>query len=137
MTVDRCAAVFPSDENMACNLQYVAGSRGKEENHFLFGCKSEEDRHIDHMLTGAEEDPRKIAMSRMLDSLLTHTETMTATETMEQEYKDRYDLKRLLREHDYAAGLIAGPHLLAMLGKTHDARTVDKIKRSPSFEWLR
>ena len=89
------------------------------------------------MLTGAEEDPRKIAMSRMLDSLLTHTETMTATETMEQEYKDRYDLKRLLREHDYAAGLIAGPHLLAMLGKTHDARTVDKIKRSPSFEWLR
>ncbi len=92
MTVDRCAAVFPSDENMACNLQYVAGSRGKEENHFLFGCKSEEDRHIDHMLTGAEEDPRKIAMSRMLDSLLTHTETMTATETMEQEYKDRYDL---------------------------------------------
>ena len=137
MTVDRCAAVFPSDENMACNLQYVAGTRGKEENHFLFGCKSEEDRHIDHMLTGAEEDPRKIAMSRMLDSLLTHTETMTATETMEQEYKDRYDLKRLLREHDYAAGLIAGPHLLAMLGKTHDARTVDKIKRSPSFEWLR
>lgn len=137
MTVDRCAAVFPSDENMACNLQYVAGSRGKEENHFLFGCKSEEDRHIDHMLTGAEEDPRKIAMSRMLDSLLTHTETMTATETMEQEYKDRYDLKRLLREHDYVAGLIAGPHLLAMLGKTHDARTVDKIKRSPSFEWLR
>ena len=81
----------------------------KEENHFLFGCKSEEDRHIDHMLTGAEEDPRKIAMSRMLDSLLTHTETMTATETMEQEYKDRYDLKRLLREHDYAAGLIARP----------------------------
>ena len=137
MTVDRCAAVFPSDENSACNLQYVAGTRGKEENHFLFGCKSEEDRHIDHMLTGAEEDPRKIAMSRMLDSLLTHTETMTATETMEQEYKDRYDLKRLLREHDYAAGLIAGPHLLAMLGKTHDARTVDKIKRSPSFEWLR
>ena len=89
------------------------------------------------MLTGAEEDPRKIAMSRMLDSLLTHTETMTATETMEQEYKDRYDLHRLLREHDYAAGLIAGPHLLAMLGKTHDAKTVDKIKRSPSFEWLR
>lgn len=137
MTVDRCAALFPSDSNSACNLQYVAGTRGKEENHFLFGCKSEEDRHIDHMLTGAEEDPRKIAMSRMLDSLLTHTETMTATETMEQEYKDRYDLKRLLREHDYAAGLIAGPHLLAMLGKTHDARTVDKIKRSPSFEWLR
>ena len=137
MTVDRCAAVFPSDENMACNLQYVAGSRGKEENHFLFGCKSEEDRHIDHMLTGAEEDPKKIAMSRMLDSLLTHTETMTATETMEQEYKDRYDLKRLIREHDYAAGLIAGPHLLAMLGKAHDMRTVDKIKRSPSFEWLR
>ena len=137
MTVDRCAALFPSDSNSACNLQYVAGTRGKEENHFLFGCKSEEDRHIDHMLTGVEEDPRKIAMSRMLDSLLTHTETMTATETMEQEYKDRYDLKRLLREHDYAAGLIAGPHLLAMLGKTHDARTVDKIKRSPSFEWLR
>ena len=137
MTVDRCAAVFPSNENMACNLQYVAGSRGKEENHFLFGCKSEEDRHIDHMLTGAEEDPKKIAMSRMLDSLLTHTEIMTATETMEQEYKDRYDLKRLIREHDYAAGLIAGPHLLAMLGKSHDARTVDKIKRSPSFEWLR
>lgn len=137
MTVDRCAALFPSDSNSACNLQYVAGTRGKEENHFLFGCKSEEDRHIDHMLTGAEEDPRKIAMSRMLDSLLTHTETMTATETMEQEYKDRYNLKRLLREHDYAAGLIAGPHLLAMLGKTHDARTVDKIKRSPSFEWLR
>lgn len=109
MTVDRCAALFPSDSNSACNLQYVAGTRGKEENHFLFGCKSEEDRHIDHMLTGAEEDPRKIAMSRMLDSLLTHTETMTATETMEQEYKDRYDLKRLLREHDYAAGLIAGP----------------------------
>lgn len=47
----------------------------------------------------------------MLDALLTHTEVMTATETMEQEYKDRYDLKRLLREHDYAAGLIAGPHL--------------------------
>ena len=108
MTVDRCAALFPSDSNSACNLQYVAGTRGKEENHFLFGCKSEEDRHIDHMLTGAEEDPRKIAMSRMLDSLLTHTETMTATETMEQEYKDRYDLKRLLREHDYAAGTETG-----------------------------
>ena len=73
----------------------------------------------------------------MLDALLTHTEVMTATETMEQEYKDRYDLKRLLREHDYAAGLIVGPHLLAMLGKSHDKRTVDKIKRSPSFEWLR
>lgn len=137
MTVDRCAAVFPSDANLPCNLQYVAGSRGKEENHFLFGCKSEEERHVDHMLTGAEEDPREIARTRMLDALLTHTEVMTATETMEQEYKDRYDLKRLLREHDYAAGLIAGPHLLAMLGKSHDKRTVDKIKRSPSFEWLR
>ena len=100
MTVDRCAAVFPSDANLPCNLQYVAGSRGKEENHFLFGCKSEEERHVDHMLTGAEEDPREIARTRMLDALLTHTEVMTATETMEQEYKDRYDLKRLLREHD-------------------------------------
>lgn len=137
MTVDRCAALFPSDSNSACNLQYVAGTRGKEENHFLFGCKPEDERHTDHMLTGAEEDPKQIAMTRMLNSLLTHAESLTATETAEQEYKDRYDLKRLLREHDYAAGLIAGPHLLAMLGKAHDAKTVDKIKRSPSFEWLR
>lgn len=137
MTVDRCAALFPSDSNSACNLQYVAGTRGKEENHFLFGCKPEDERHTDHMLTGAEEDPKQIAMTRMLNSLLTHAEPLTATETAEQEYKDRYDLKRLLREHDYAAGLIAGPHLLAMLGKAHDAKTVDKIKRSPSFEWLR
>ena len=137
MTVDRCAALFPSDSNSACNLQYVAGTRGKEENHFLFGCKPEDERHTDHMLTGAEEDPKQIAMTRMLNSLLTHAEPLTVTETAEQEYKDRYDLKRLLREHDYAAGLIAGPHLLAMLGKAHDAKTVDKIKRSPSFEWLR
>lgn len=137
MTVDRCAALFPSDSNSACNLQYVAGTRGKEENHFLFGCKPEDERHTDHMLTGAEEDPKQIAVTRMLNSLLTHAEPLTATETAEQEYKDRYDLKRLLREHDYAAGLIAGPHLLAMLGKAHDAKTVDKIKRSPSFEWLR
>ena len=137
MTVDRCAALFPSDANLPCNLQYVAGTRGKEENHFLFGCKPEEERHTDHLLTGADEDPRAIAMTRMLNAMLTHTETLTATETAEQEYRDRYDLKRLLREHDYAAGLIAGPHLLAMLGRSHDARTVDRIKRSPSFEWLR
>lgn len=137
MTVDRCAAMFPSNANPPCNLQYVAGTRGKEENHFLFGCKSEEARHVDHLLTGAQEDPREIALSRMLDALLTRTDTLTAVETSERERKDRHDLRRLLREHDYAAGLISGPHLIAMLGRSHDAATVAKIKHSPSFEWLR
>lgn len=137
MTVDRCAAMFPSNANPPCNLQYVAGTRGKEENHFLFGCKDEEARHVDHLLTGAQEDPREIALSRMLDALLTRTDTLTAVETGEREHRDRYDLRRLLREHDYAAGLISGPHLLAMLGRSHDKATVDRIKRSPSFEWLR
>ena len=88
------------------------------------------------MLTGAEE-ARKIAAQPHARLTIHPHGNHDRGETMEQEYKDRYDLKRLLREHDYAAGLIAGPHLLAMLGKTHDARTVDKIKRSPSFEWLR
>lgn len=137
MTVDRCAAMFPSNANLPCNLQYVAGTRGKEENHFLFGCKNEEARRVDHILTGATEDPREIALSRMLDALLTRTDTLTAVETGEREHKDRSDLRRLLREHDYAAGMISGPHLLAMLARSHDARTVERIKRSPSFEWLR
>ncbi len=137
MTVDRCAAMFPSNANPPCNLQYVAGTRGKEENHFLFGCKSEEARHVDHLLTGAQEDPREIALSRMLDALLTRTDTLTAVETSERERMNRHDLRRLLREHDYAAGLISGPHLLAMLSRSHDAATVAKIKHSPSFEWLR
>lgn len=137
MTVDRCAALFPANANVKCNLQYVAGTRGKEENHFLFGCKPEDERITDHLLSGAEEDPHKIALMRMKTALLTQPENLTATETAEREWKDRYDLKRLLREHDYAAGLIAGPHLLAMLGKSHDAKTVEKIRKSPSFEWLR
>ena len=137
MTVDRCAALFPANANIRCNLQYVAGTRGKEENHFLFGCKPKDERLVDHLLSGAEEDPHEIALSRMKTALLAQPENLTATETAEREWKDRYDLKRLLREHDYAAGLIAGPHLLAVLGKSHDARTVEKIKRSPSFEWLR
>lgn len=138
MTVDRCVAVFPSGEpDPTCNLQYVAGSRGKEENHFLYGCKTKEERETDHALSGAEEDPRKLAIARMKASLLRHPEAFTATETREQENADRYDLKRLIREHDYAAGQIAGPHLLAMLSKSHDPRTVEKIERSPSFEWLR
>ena len=137
MTVDRCAALFPSEASTPCNLQYVAGTRGKEENHFLFGCKPEDQRHTDHQLTGAEEDPRKIALNAMTESLLKHPESLTATETTEREYAQRHDLKRLIREHDYAAGLIAGPHLLDMLGRTHDAKTVEKIEHSPSFEWLR
>lgn len=137
MTVDRCAAVFPTTTEPSCNLQYVAGTRGKEENHFLYGCKTEEEREEDRMLSGAETDPRKIAESRMKSSLLDHPEPFTATETGEQAYAERYDLKRLIREHDYAAGLIAGPHLLALLAKSHDTKTVEKIERSPSFEWLR
>lgn len=137
MTVDRCAALFPAQASLTCNLQYVAGTRGREENHFLYGCEPEEQRRTDHMLTGAETDPRRIALDRMEHALLTHPETLTATETRDMETRNRYDLKRLIHEHDYAAGLIAGPHLLAMLAKTHDQATVEKIKRSPSFEWLR
>ena len=64
-------------------------------------------------------------------------DTPITPETRDMETRNRYDLKRLIHEHDYAAGLIAGPHLLAMLAKTHDQATVEKIKRSPSFEWLR
>lgn len=137
MTVDRCAVLFPSDANTPCNLQYVAGSRGKEENHFYYACPDEEQRKIRHQLSGVETDPKAIAMSRMKASLLNHPDAATATETLERERTDRMDLKRLMREHDYAAGLISGPHLNAMLARRHDPKTVDKITRSPSYEWLR
>lgn len=136
-TVDRCAVLFPSDANTPCNLQYVAGSRGKEENHFYYACPDEEQRKIRHQLSGVETDPKAIAMSRMKASLLNHPDAATATETLERERMDRMDLKRLMREHDYAAGLISGPHLNAMLARRHDPKTVDKITRSPSYEWLR
>ena len=137
MTVDRCAVLFPSDANTPCNLQYVAGSRGKEENHFYYACPDEEQRKVRHQLSGVETDPKAIAMSRMKASLLNHPDAATATETLERERTDRMDLKRLMREHDYAAGLISGPHLNAMLARRHDPKTVDKITRSPSYEWLR
>ncbi|ROT86164.1 TrwC relaxase [Bifidobacterium mongoliense] len=137
MTVDRCAVLFPSDANTPCNLQYVAGSRGKEENHFYYACPDEEQRKIRHQLSGVETDPKAIAMSRMKASLLNHPDAATATETLERERTDRMNLKRLMREHDYAAGLISGPHLNAMLARRHDPKTVDKITRSPSYEWLR
>lgn len=137
MTVDRCAVLFPSDANTPCNLQYVAGSRGKEENHFYYACPDEEQRKVRHQLSGVETDPKAIAMSRMKAGLLNHPDAATATETLERERTDRMDLKRLMREHDYAAGLISGPHLNAMLARRHDPKTVDKITRSPSYEWLR
>ena len=137
MTVDRCAVLFPSDANTPCNLQYVAGSRGKEENHFYYACPDEEQRKIRHQLSGVETDPKAIAMSRMKVSLLNHPDAATATETLERERTDRMNLKRLMCEHDYAAGLISGPHLNAMLARRHDPKTVDKITRSPSYEWLR
>lgn len=138
MTVDRCAALFPSQGgDVARNLQYVAGTRGREENHFFYACPDEETRRSDELRYGADPDPKRIAMRRMTKSLYTQPDNLTALETRDRETADRMDLQRLLREHDYAAGRIAGNHLKAMLHKHHDDKTVDRIERSPSFEWLR
>lgn len=109
MTVDRCAAMFPSDARVPCNLQYVAATRGREENHLLYACKDEKTRQTEAMLSGSDTDPEAIARQRMLSTLLTRPDTRTATETRIDEHEERYSLTRLLREHDYAAGLIAGP----------------------------
>ncbi len=138
MTVDRCAALFPSQGgDVPRNLQYVAGTRGREENHFYYACPDEETRRSDELRYGINPDPKTIAMRRMMKSLYTQPDNLTALETRDKEIADRMDLQRLLREHDYAAGQIAGNHLKAMLHKHHDDKTVDKIERSPSFEWLR
>lgn len=137
MTVDRCAAVFPSDANVQNNLQYVAATRGREENHLYYACKDEDQRLADQQLYGTDPDPEKIARQRMLGSLLNRPDTLTATETGEREHRDRTDLKRLLREHDHAAGMITGPHLKAMLHRTKTPEEVTRIERSPDWEWLR
>lgn len=138
MTVDRCAALFPSQGgDVARNLQYVAGTRGREENHFFYACPDEETRRSDELRYGVDPNPKTIAMRRMVKSLYAQPDNLTALETYDKETADRMNLQRLLREHDYAAGRIAGNHLKAMLHKHHDAKTVDKIERSPSFEWLR
>lgn len=54
----------------------------------------------------------------------------TATETCIDEHEERYSLTRLLREHDYAAGLIAGLHLEAKLRQCHNPGIVSMITRS-------
>lgn len=137
MTVDRCAAMFPSDARVPCNLQYVAATRGREENHLLYACKDEKTRQTEAMLSGSDTDPEAIARQRMLSTLLTRPDTRTATETRIDEHEERYSLTRLLREHDYAAGLIAGPHLEAKLRQCHNPGIVSMITRSPNWEWLR
>lgn len=137
MTVDRCAALFPSGSDVPCNLQYVAATRGREENHLLYACPDKDSRELDHRLTGAQTDPERIAEARMLAAMLSHSDTLTATETRERETRERMDLNRLIREHDHAAGLIAGPHLKAKLAERHDPGSVRAIADSPSFEWLR
>ena len=71
MTVDRCAAMFPSDARVPCNLQYVAATRGREENHLLYACKDEKTRQTEAMLSGSDTDPEAIARQRMLSTLLT------------------------------------------------------------------
>ena len=81
MTVDRCAALFPSGSDVPCNLQYVAATRGREENHLLYACPDKDSRELDHRLTGAQTDPERIAEARMLAAMLSHSDTLTATET--------------------------------------------------------
>lgn len=137
MTVDKCAVVIPSNARTPLNLLYVAATRGREENHLFYACKNEEDRRLDHELYGTETDPHLIARERMLNTLLTHPDNRTATETLHDENADRYGIKRLIDEHAFAGGLIAGPHLIAQLRRNHNNGEIRMIETSPSYEWLR
>lgn len=137
MTVDRAVAIFPTDAHAPLNLLYVAATRGREENHLLYGCGDAERRHRDMLRTGSSEDPQDLARTRMIRSLTSPPGGLTAIETRRREQDERLGLRRLLAEHDYAAGMVSGPHLEAMLARTHDARDVARIVRSPGWEWLR
>ena len=79
----------------------------------------------------------RAAPTRSVFRGMTRPDTRTATETRIDEHEERYSLTRLLREHDYAAGLIAGPHLEAKLRQCHNPGIVSMITRSPNWEWLR
>lgn len=137
MTVDRCAVVVSSTARTMCELLYVALTRGREENHAYWACKSLEERRTDHDLYGTDTDPAKLARTRMLTALTTHADTRTATETMHDEQEERHSLPRLIRERQYLGGYIAQDHLLDSLRRHHNNGEMRMIQTSPSFEWLR
>ncbi|PST48945.1 conjugal transfer protein TraA [Bifidobacterium callitrichos] len=136
-TVDYCVMLKSAAEKLTNNLLYVGVTRGKMENHICVGVPDQETMQDERLTEGKSNDPDKYADNEILNALCSKPDTNTAHQVRENEYKDRYSLKRLIHEHEQLGGDIAQRHLLAKLGGTHDPDIVARIQKSSGFEHLR
>lgn len=136
-TVDRAAGVISSVESLPTNLLYVMATRGRDENHLYIASASDADIHKDWQLREKSQERRQLCMNKMSDILMNLPDNLTASETRDQLVEDSLNITTLIKERDYAAGLIAGPHLYAILAKAHGHRFAAQVEHSPGWEQLR